>query len=180
MGFGKILQKALPWIGAAATSGVPGLIGMAAKTVSGALGKEIGDKAEDIMAAIQGATPEQLLALKKADQDFKLQMEALGFKHVEELERISADDRASARAREMAVKDSTPRVLAYLVAGGFFGLLTTLVFHPLPEAGKDAALLLLGALSTAFVGIIQYYYGSSAGSARKTDLLANGNGHSSK
>ena len=74
------LKKVLPYIGAAATGGIPALIGMAAKTVGEVLGAEVGASPDAITQAVLGATPEQMLLLKKAEQDFTLQMQAMGFK----------------------------------------------------------------------------------------------------
>lgn len=71
LGFAK---KALPWIGAAATGNVPALVTMAAAAVSSALGTEVPATPNAVAAAIASATPEQLLALKTAEQDFQLKM----------------------------------------------------------------------------------------------------------
>jgi hypothetical protein len=70
---------------------------MVVEAAANALG--LSDKTVDaVKTAISGATPEQMLALKKADQKFSIQMQALGFKQVTDLESIAAGDRKDARA----------------------------------------------------------------------------------
>jgi hypothetical protein len=173
MGLGSIFKKALPWIGAA-LGGPPALIKMAAHTISEGLDIDVPATAEGITETIAMATtnnPDALLKLKELDAQFELQMKQLGFENIAQLEEIAAADRASARAREVSVKDHTPKILAYSVTGGFFTLLYVMAFHSVPDATKDILMIMIGSLGTAWAGLISYYFGSSAGSARKTDLL---------
>lgn len=172
------LKKAAPWITAAATGNVPALVAMAAKTVSDAVGGgKVGATADSIAAAVAGATPEQLQALKQADQDFAVKMQALGFQHVEELEQLASADRANARAREIAVKDYTPRIIAGLVVVLCFSAEAWVLTHGYPSnvAGELVGRI-LGTLDSALILVLSYYFGSSAGSDRKTEIIANGNG----
>lgn len=166
------MKKTLPWITAAASGNVPALVGLAAQTIGNATGKKVAGTADAIAAAVAGATPEQLAAMKQADLDFQVKMQALGFQNIEDLEKIAADDRASARAREIATKDRIPGILAGFITVGFFSLLFFMIFRPIPDQGHDALLLMLGSLGAAFTGVITYYFGSSAGSAAKTKIMA--------
>lgn len=147
------------------------LAGLGVKAVVGALGLTDGSGEKEIAAAMASATPDQLLALKKADQEFAVKMAELDI----DLERINAEDRNSARQREISTGDSmTPRALAFLVTVGFFGVLAYMLTKGLPaeSGGRDAMLLMLGSLGTAWSGIVAYYFGSSAGSKQKSDAMA--------
>ncbi len=42
----------------------------------------------------------------------------------------------------------------------------------LPHENRDPVNVVIGALGTAWISIIGYYFGTSAGSMRKTELLA--------
>ena len=130
------------------------------------------DKQNQLAAVISGATPEQLLAMKKCDNDFAIQMKELGFKNITDLEALATGDRDSARKREMTVRDNTPKILAYTLTTGFFLVLGFMMFSEVPPGSRDLLNILLGMLATSFSGVIAYYFGSSSGSAEKTKLLA--------
>jgi hypothetical protein len=130
------------------------------------------DRQSALAAAISGATPEQLAAMRKADQDYQLAMTQAGFKNVETLASLAVQDRASARAMQISTKSFTAPFLALFVTLGFFGVLAVMMFYPLPAATHDALMLMLGSLGTAWISVIAYYFGSSQSSDRKTELLA--------
>ena len=112
-------------------------------------------------------SPEQAaqLELKRTELE---QAQALKLADLQqELSRMDAADRASARAREIAVRDSTPTILAYSVTAGFFGVLLMLAFVEVPAGTKEVLYVMVGSLGTAWTGIMSYYYGSSSGSASK-------------
>jgi membrane-bound ClpP family serine protease len=162
--FGPLLGQLAPTI--ATALGGP-LAGVAVKTLSNALfGHE--DATEDqISDAMASATPDQLAAIKKIDADFKVQMKSLDI----DLERISAGDRDSARQMQRETKDWVPKVLAIVITLGFFGILIWMLLNGMPQTGTEALLMMLGALGTAWTGVINFYYGSSAGSKAKTDAM---------
>ena len=72
--------------------------------------QELNGTEKEISTALELATPAQLSALKKSDEAFKIQMKELEI----DVEKIHADDRDSARKRQMALGDHTPTVLAIL------------------------------------------------------------------
>lgn len=116
------------------------------------------------------ATPDQLLALKKLEQDFALQMEQLGITR----DQLAYADTANARAREIALKDMTPRIIAYGVIGATFFLEGYLIIRGMPNMDAQMAIVVgrvLGTFDTATALILSYYFGSSAGSASKTDAI---------
>jgi membrane-bound ClpP family serine protease len=138
------------------------------KTLSSALFGHEDGTAEQISEAMASATPDQLAAIKKIDADFKVQMKSLDI----DLERISAGDRDSARQMQRETKDWVPKVLAIVITLGFFGILIWMLLNGMPKTGTEALLMMLGALGTAWTGVVNFYYGSSAGSKAKNDLLA--------
>jgi len=168
-----VFKTVFPFISAAASIGGP-LGTMAANAVGKAIGVDNVpvDKIPDAIAAATSKDPEAMLKLKQAEQEFQLQMAKLGFDSAEKIEEVHAADRANARAREIAVRDKVPAVLAISVTAGFFGLLCLLAYHEVPKEAHDILMTMVGVLGTAWIGIITYYFGSSAGSAEKTKLLA--------
>ena len=169
MDWKSILGTVAPWIATALTGPLGGLaVGAAAD----ALG--LSDKTEGALkAALAGVTPEQMMALKQADEAFSLKMQEIGFTHIKDMAALANADRADARQREIKTGDSiTPRLIACVVIAGFFAILLVMMFKDLPPTSKDPALILLGALGSAFAGVIAYFFGSTAGSAEKSKLLA--------
>lgn len=168
MDFLQIIKTVAPWIGTAL--GGP-LGGMAVEAAANALG--LSEKTTDaVKQAISGATPEQMLALKKADQDFQVQMQALGFKQEADLAALAAGDRKDARDMQKVTRSIMPAVLSVIVTAGFLGLLTGMMLGVLKVSDSQALLLMLGALGAAFGAVMQFWFGTTHDSGRKTDMLA--------
>jgi len=85
--------------------------------------------------------------------------------------RIDASDRASARARHQAMDDWTPAVLGSLIVIGFFTVLGVMVARKLPVGAETEFSIMLGALATMTAAVVNYFFGSSAGSKEKTRAL---------
>ena len=164
--FGPLIGSVAPTI--ATALGGP-VAGMAVKAISGALFGHDSATEEEIRTVLANPTGDQLAALKKIDADFAVQMKALDI----DLERIAAGDRDSARDMQKETKDWIPRALAVSVTVGFFAILLYMLVYGLPTTGNEALLLLLGALQTAWGGIIAFYFGSSSGSQKKDQMIYN-------
>ncbi len=167
------IGKVAPWLATALGGPAAGLaIGALCKVAGLEPSLENAQKAA-LQAAEGSLTGEQFLALRQSEAAFKLHMAELGYKQIADLEEISFKDRDSARNREIQTKDMTPRILAYGVTVGFFGLLGYMLKFDIPPTNKDMLNIMLGALGGAWVSIIAYYFGSSAGSAKKDDTINN-------
>lgn len=168
MDFTAIIKTVAPWIGTAL--GTP-LAGMAIAAAANALGAS--DKTVDgIKTALAGATPEQMLALKTADQVFETHMVELGFKNVETLEALAVQDRASARNMQIAAHSIVPALLTWLVVSAFMSTLTALFFREVPQANRDIVVYMVGQLSGFTAASIAFWLGTTRDSARKTEIIA--------
>jgi len=110
--------------------------------------------------------------IQQAEQQFKVQMAQLGFENEKALAEVGFKDRDSARNREIQIRDWTPKVLGFIITLGFFGILVFMLKHDIPDKSRDVLNIMLGALGTAWISVVTYYFGSSAGSDRKTEMLA--------
>jgi len=165
----KIVGAVAPTI-ASAIGGPIG--GMAMQVIGNALGLGPDASERDVEKALKQATPEQLLALKVADNDFAIRMRELDI----DLEKIAAGDRDSARKREAQVRDWMPRILAGVIVCGFMATVF-MVLLGVVEGMKDPLMAttvgtLIGFVSAKAEQVIAYYFGSSSSSQQKTAMLA--------
>jgi len=145
------------------------LVGAVAPTIGTALGGPMGGMAgnmiadvlgcannpKDIQTAIQNATPEQMMEIKKAEQDFKVKMKELEV-DVFKLEVADTQD-----ARGKFSKDWTARIMGVSVVGGFMGYIFLVTLQP-PEQNSEALInLVLGYLGGLASAVISFYFGAS-------------------
>lgn len=144
------------------------LAGLAVDALGTALGMESPtvDKVKKALTTGQ-LSGDQIVALKTAEQAVLVRMEELGIQR----EQLEHDDRASARAREVGVKDKTNQRLAFLVVGAFI-LMVGLTLAGAAKVESVLAGTLVGYLSAKCEQVLAYYFGSTKGSADKTNLLA--------
>lgn len=167
MNFGQKALQVLKTVAPTLATAVGGPFGtLAATAISAALGTP-SDDSKAAETALLAANPDTLLALKKADQDFTVRMRELGISE----DQLVFQDIANARAREIAVRDSTPRNLAYLVIG-FTGLCIAATLSGWTKVDSALAGTLIGYLVAESRSALSYYFGSSKGSKEKDDTLA--------
>ena len=145
------------------------LAGMAVEAVGSALGLTDATK-EKITDVLQSAsmTAEQTAALKQAELDLKLKLKELDI----DLEKVHAGDRNS--AREMAAKTGdiwTPRIIAMVVFIVWAVVQYVVFTSVIPEGMRELVARMLGTLDAVLMAVVYYYFGSSSGSAAKTQAM---------
>lgn len=141
------------------------LAGMAVSVAGKALG--LSDPDEDAIAsAVLSGSPESLVALKQANQEFEVRLKELDI----ELEKVNAADRNSARelARDKGIQPQI--VLSTVFVGAFAGLLWLLFTgkaEGLTGQNLEISYMLLGILSAGMTQVMNFWFGSSAGSKQK-------------
>lgn len=141
------------------------LAGMAVSAISKAIGVDE-DKVSDLISNNK-LTADQIAQVKIAEIELQKQANELGLN----FEKLAVDDRKSARQMQAATRSIVPPLLAGAITFGFFSILIMLLLGRV-DGNNPTILMMLGSLSTAWTGIIAYYFGSSAGSQAKTELLS--------
>lgn len=146
-------------------------------TIKNTIADKLKIQADDIDAIIEAvkadrASPEQAKAFKQIQQELtKRLQDQFGFK-IESLE-VDVENIKSARDFRVKTESKIPDFLSIIITVGFFGILIfMLVFESRPT---ETLLILLGSLGTAWIAIVNYWFGSSSGSAAKTELMNKGN-----
>lgn len=161
----SIVAQVSPALGGLLGGPAGALVGTA---IASALGS---DQTPAAVSAAISADPEVIVKLRQIEADTVLRAQELSNQLATAELQAKVDDLNSARVREAAVKDNTNRVLAYTIVGAFVAMVVTSL---LGYAKVDSVLAgtLVGYLSAKCEQVLAYYFGSTAGSARKTELLA--------
>ena len=172
---GKLVGSAAPMLGTLLLGPVGGTIGAMLASAFGC------DSSPDSLHAAIAADPEAALKLATVESDNKVKLQGMMISHADnELAASTAaiqadvDDRKSAREREVAVKDSTPAALGWLVVGASVALGAAVVTG---YVSKDPALAGISGTVIGYVfgeakQVLAYFFGSSTSAARTTELLA--------
>ena len=161
----KIVGTVSPLLGGALGGPLGGLAGKM-------LQKALGVDSEEAALAVLESDPDSLLKLKTVEADLEVRMAELGITEAQ----VHADDRDSARDMAKA-KGMMPQVVMSVVyTVGYFGVLYMFMTGNLEVKPEQHVMFggLLGILSAAQIQILNFWFGSSAGSAKKTEILANG------
>jgi len=129
---------------------------------------------EQLAEAMASATPDDLLKIKQADQDFAVKMRKLDIevKHINQKDRASARTMFAAGGKEAQVLLSVAYTAAYGVV--LYCFMAGLI--KVPDSQQILFGSLIGMLTTAQVQILNFWFGSSSGSKDKSKLLGKANG----
>ena len=139
------------------------LAGMAVEAVS----KAIGIDPSEVQNTINNGklTADQIAGIQQAEIALTTQAQELGLN----FESLATQDRKSARDMQMTVKSWIPPILAIGITIGFFGIMYGMMTGHVTSS--EALMILLGSLGTAWTGVISFYFGSSASSQAKDQLI---------
>lgn len=128
---------------------------------------------------LSNSKPAELIAKISADPDRELKLKQLEAQHGENLITLAnakyaleAQDRSSAREREIQLHDHTPAILAYILTVGVFCALAYLFIMPVPQDNKELIVAIISSMTTVWVAAMAYYHGSSLGSRNKENMLS--------
>jgi hypothetical protein len=144
--------------------------GAAAGFIADNLGIE-GKTVEAVTEALASGklSADQVAQLKLAEIDFQKFLKQNNI----DLERVHAEDRGSARDMFKVSRSAVPAWLSFIVTVGYFGILLAMMFGKVQLSDSQALLLMLGSLSTAWGMVMAFWFGTTAGSKDKTEMLAN-------
>ncbi len=156
------------------------LAGTAVAALESAVGLKAGAGADAVTAVVQNSalTPEMVAAIRAADQAHAEKVSQQGLDLVKmnddfeaQMKSFDVDDRKDARGMQNTTRSSTVPILAYTVVGSFLAMVALTL---LGYSHVDGALAgtLVGYLSAKCEQVISFFFGSSASSDRKTELLA--------
>lgn len=157
-----IIRKGAPLLG-----GIIGGPGGAA--IGGLVAKVFGGDPTD---------PADLMARVESDNDAMVKLAEIETTNETRLAEIAFENTKSARDREVEVTKATGRmnwpmyVLAGVIVIGFFVVIGLLLAVSIPAGSKEIFLMLIGVLGAKFGDIVNYFFGSSKGSADKDRLIA--------
>lgn len=170
---GKIVAKVAPLAGTLLGGPAGAAVGA---IISSTLG--VGNDPTEVEQALK-TNPDAAVKLKEIESTRQVELQKLLVQS--EANRLAAEtaevqaaaaDRADARKMQIDTKSVVPAALAFMITAGFFGILTLMLTGVWKPDDNNALLILLGSLGTSWGSVCQYYYGSSAGSSRKDELLA--------
>lgn len=75
-------------------------------------------------------------------------------------------------ASKTTIRDLVGYMIGVLIVLAFVGTAYLVILRPSPGESDELGLILLGSLATMATSIVNYFFGSSAGSKVKTEMMA--------
>jgi hypothetical protein len=133
------------------------------------------DRQNAIAAAISGATPEQLAAMRAKDQDYALAMAQAGFKDTETLASLAVQDRSSARSMQVSTRSLMPPIFGMAIILGSLGAAAAILAGKVEYANTTEATMVgtvIGYLFSEAKAVLAFYFGSTRDTEQTNELLA--------
>lgn len=150
------------------------------------IGNVVGSSAGNLVESVANAA-DKFITTKAEQEAFKLELEKEINRHNEAMATLVTEetkaylaDTSNARDNNAKIQESdhaswlaknVTYVLAVVVTVGFFGLLGYMLKYEVPRSNERIMDILLGALATAWISVISFFYGSSQGSRENTKII---------
>lgn len=148
--------------------------------IFGGKGDKVIEAATNVAREVFGTSDEAEIARQMETnpalaEQFKAKLEAQTAAIQQEVEayRIQVEDTKDARATFGEKFNWAQLIVGGLVTGGFFSVITLFVARPIAMDTSVATMLniMIGILGQAFGQVVNYHFGSSAGSAQKDGVI---------
>ena len=150
------------------------------------IGNVVGSSAGNLVESVANAA-DKFITTAAEKEAFKLELEKEVNRHNETMATLVTEetkaylaDTSNARDNNAKIQESdhaswlaknVTYILAIVVTIGFFSLLAYMLKYAVPESNERIMDILLGALATAWVSIVSFFYGSSQGSRENTKII---------
>ena len=147
------------------------VVGASLKTVASILAPNLVKALEGV-----GSVKDALAIVRESTEspEVKAQLQEFALKQYE----VEIQDRISAREREAKVIASGSSDILFKTVGWGITLAFLLIvlygigiIPPDPELNKDFLMFSAGSVTSAFMAVVSYYFGSSIGSKQKTNMI---------
>lgn len=147
--------------------------------IGGPIGLVVGALLSEVAKAfgVDAANPQDIITKIKADpEDAKNKLRIIQDNNLVELQKANYADTQNARELQndkikSGIKDPMYPLLAGAITVGFFSCLIALYFMNHENPYRDVICTMLGVLCSNFKDVYNYYFGSSASSARKDEFI---------
>lgn len=167
---------------ATALARATGLADIIGKKLEGTKAQKVAEKVVSVASAVTGITdPAEMADIVAGNLELQKELRIRLIDLNESEIRYEAEDRANARAREIAIVTSdqapllvklVPSILALGTVGLTYSVFFTLIFVDMDERSKDVMIYILGVLSSALMTILTFHFGSSKASQLREQQAA--------
>jgi hypothetical protein len=131
---------------------------------------QLGIEAKEVQKTLDSGklTGDQIAAIQQAEIALKARAQELGL----DFEKVAAADRDSARGMQVATQSRIPPTLAILIVLAWAAIQGFLLTNVIDTSMRELIIRMLGTLDGALILVLSFYFGSSAGSQAKTEILS--------